>query len=443
MKKLSILFIIILTWISCSPKKSAVLTKRVPIFSMSKNILIDKSDPGIRLGPCEPSICIDQSNPDHIVAGSILDRIHLSKDGGKTWENSKLTSSVGVYGDPVLRVGNDGTYYYSHLTNPSGGGFAASEDFLDRIQVQASTDGGKTWNDGTAPGSDRTKDQDKQWLFVDPLTDEVLMSWTEFDKYGDKEMEDCSRILFSKSSDKGMSWTHPVMISDVQGNCEDDDLTTEGAVPAMDKDGNIYVTWAHGETIYMDKSTDGGKTWLKKDKRVTEISGGWTYDIPGISRCNGMPILGIDRSNGPHSGTLYVNWSDQLNGTNDTDIWLVKSTDGGKTWTKRKRVNDDAPGKHQFFTWMDIDPMTGYIYMVFYDRRHHENNDTDVYLAYSTDGGESFKNVKISDTPFNPNPFIFFGDYNDISAYNGEIRPIWTRSEGKNLSVWTSLISLK
>ncbi|HPQ22025.1 MAG TPA: glycosyl hydrolase, partial [Saprospiraceae bacterium] len=79
----------------------------------------------------------------------------------------------------------------------------------------------------------------------------------------------------------------------------------------------------------------------------------------------------------------------------------------------------------------------------FYDRRNHENIDTDVYLAYSTDGGDHFTNVKISETPFTPNPQIFFGDYNDISAYDGQIRPIWTRLDGFKLSVLTALIEHK
>ena len=75
---------------------------------------------------------------------------------------------------------------------------------------------------------------------------------------------------------------------------------------------------------------------------------GWDYSIPGIDRCNGLPILDCDISGGAYNGTLYVNWTDQRNGANDTDVWLKKSTDGGNTWSNIIRVNDDAPGKHQW-----------------------------------------------------------------------------------------------
>ncbi|MDF1697240.1 MAG: sialidase family protein [Saprospiraceae bacterium] len=404
------------------------------------NVQIDYSRMGV--GPCEPSICIDPSNPSRIVAGSILNRVHISQDGGKTWKNSKLTSPFGVYGDPVVRIGPKGNIYYSHLSNPTGRAYA-SEEFLDRIVVQKSTDGGSTFNDGTSPANDRTKDQDKQWLYIDPVDGTVLMSWTEFDKYNSKKATDQSRILFSMSKDEAKTWSTPVDISDVDGDCIDDDDTTEGAVPVQDAEGNIYVAWAHGSKIYLDKSSDGGKTWLPNDIEVADQFGGWTLTIPGINRCNGMPILGIDRSGGKRDGNLYINWSDQKNGESDTDIWLVRSEDGGKTWTDRIRVNDDAPGKHQFFSWMDVDPITGYIYIVFYDRREYVNNETDVYLAYSTDGGRTFTNERISESPFVPNDAIFFGDYNDISAHNGMIRPIWTRLDKNTLSVWTALIDMK
>ena len=91
---------------------------------------------------------------------------------------------------------------------------------------------------------------------------------------------------------------------------------------------------------------------------------------------------------------------------------------------------------------MDVDPSTGYIYVVFYDRRAYDDAQTDVYLAYSKDGGQTFINQKISEMPFTPNKRIFFGDYNDISAVNGSIRPIWTVANGGRLSVHTALVEM-
>lgn len=90
---------------------------------------------------------------------------------------------------------------------------------------------------------------------------------------------------------------------------------------------------------------------------------------------------------------------------------------------------------------MTIDQTTGYLYCVFYDRRKYDSDSTDVVLAVSKDGGETFRNIRISESPFSPFSTIFFGDYNNISVHNGVIRPIWTRLQNGNLSVWTHIIN--
>ena len=394
-----------------------------------------------QVGPCEPSICISPINTDIVVAGSILDKFYFSQDGGKTWNISRLKSTHGVYGDPVIRMDSDNNIYYAHLANPTGRAYQ-DEEFLNKIVVQKSTDLGKTWNNGTYPECDSIKDHDKQWLYIPDGTNEVLMSWTEFDKYASKDTKDRSRILFSISDDGAETWSPAVAISDLEGDCIDGDLTTEGALPIKTADGSIYVSWSFDSKIYLDKSSDGGKTW-GVDKVIATQPGGWTFDVPAIGRCNGMPIIDSDSSNGSHKGTMYINWADQRNGVEDTDIWLAKSTDNGESWSDPIRVNDDAPGKHQFFSWMDVDQSTGYIYIVFYDRRAYDDAQTDVYLAYSKDGGQTFTNQKISEKPFTPNTNVFFGDYNDISAVNGIIRPVWTVANGGALSVHTALIEIK
>lgn len=56
---------------------------------------------------------------------------------------------------------------------------------------------------------------------------------------------------------------------------------------------------------------------------------------------------------------------------------------------------------------MTIDQTTGILYFVFYDRRNTSNNLTDVYMARSTDGGETFANFKVSESSFNPNSNVF------------------------------------
>ena len=86
---------------------------------------------------------------------------------------------------------------------------------------------------------------------------------------------------------------------------------------------------------------------MDEDVVIASQPGGWDIPISGISRANGMPITCVDRSNGPHRGTIYVNWSDQRHGEEDTDIWVAYSEDKGMTWSDPIRVNDDQAGNQQ------------------------------------------------------------------------------------------------
>jgi len=386
--------------------------------------------------PNEPSIELNPYNTDVIVAGANIDSYYYSNDGGYTWTEEFLSSDYGVWGDPVIACDAYGDFYYFHLSNPSFG------DWIDRIVCQKSIDGGITWNNGSFMGLNGTKEQDKEWVSIDRANNYIYVTWTEFDQYGSTQFGDSSKIMFSMSTDAGESWTPAMRINKTAGDCADDDQTVEGAVPAVGPNGEVYVAWAGRQTngnlaIMFDKSMDQGTTWLDEDLYVTDFPGGWVFDIPGIMRCNGLPVVKCDTSEGISHGRIYINWTDQENGTYDTDVWLIYSDDEGETWSNKIRVNDDDAGRHQFFTWMDVDQTNGKLYFIFYDRRNYSDTKTDVYMAISEDGGNTFENIKISESPFTPSSGVFFGDYTNISVHNGKIAPIWARADGSTMSLKT------
>jgi hypothetical protein len=412
-----------------------LLITALNLFAQFPNIRVSQPS---STDPNETSIAINPIDTSNLVAGANIRYYYYSTNGGYTWIQGNLNSPLGVWGDPCVVFDLNGHCYFGHLSNPSSGGY-----WIDRIVVQKSTNKGVSWSSGVGIGyNPPTRNQDKEWLAVDwtnsPFRNNIYVAWTEFDSYGSSNPQDSSRILFARSTDGGQTWSAPVRVSDKGGDCIDGDNTVEGAVPAVGPNGEIYLSWAGPLGLVFDKSTDGGLTW-GIDKVVTSIPGGWDFNVPGIYRCNGLPITACDISNSPYRGNIYINWSDQRNGTNNTDIFLVKSTDGGNTWSQPIKVNQDNTQTHQFFTWMTVDPATGYIYIVYYDRRNYSDNRTDVYLARSTDGGSTFTEFKISQSPFTPTSSIFFGDYTGITALNGNVYPIWTRLENSQRSVWIAI----
>lgn len=406
-------------------------------FGQFRNIKLDEQSADNRF-VCEPSIAINPRNPKNIVAASVLNNIYTTIDGGESWKKIKVQSPFGVYGDPALIANSKGTFYFFHLSDPTQGKGGYDTEKLDRMVVQESTDGGLTWSEGISIGLNHPKDQDKQWPAVDSKGN-LYLTWTQFDKYGDQDPNCHSNILFSESKN-GKKWSEPVQLSQTPGNCIDDDNTAEGAVPAVSFDGKVFCAWSNQGKIFFDRSFNGGGMWLENDIMIAQQPGGWDLKIPGHDRSNGMPVLMVNNSKTNVRGNLYVTWADQKNGEKDTDVWFIRSVNNGDNWTSPLRVNNDSIGKHQYLPWMAVDQASGYIYILFYDRRAYNDLQTDVYVAYSTDGGSSFKNVKISEKSFVPSDSSFFGDYTNISAHKGIVTPIWARMDEGKTSVWTSII---
>ncbi|MCI0715732.1 MAG: glycoside hydrolase [Chlorobi bacterium] len=403
------------------------------IFAQYKNIKINT----IENRPNEVTIVINPKHPNNIVAAANLNNYYYSFDEGQTWINKTIVSdSFGVWGDPVVIFDLNGSVYFFHLSRPS------KEQWIDRIVCQKSTDGGMSWeNPGTYTGLNPPKKQDKEWAIADwtnsKWKNNIYVTWTQFDKYGSRDPDDKSNIMFSFSSDAGTTWSEAKLINEVSGDCIDSANTTEGAVPCVGPNGEIYVSWSGPAGIVFDLSLDGGLSWLENDIPVSPQIGGWEYEIEDIFRCNGMPVTCCDISSSPYNGTIYINFSDARNDDDDIDIFLVKSTDKGNTWSAPKRINDDPFGnkRQQFMNWMHVDPLTGVINIIFYDRRNYDDFHTDVYLARSTNGGETFTNIKISEEPFKPIKNIFFGDYIGVNSFNDFVACSWQRLEGGFLSI--------
>jgi hypothetical protein len=401
------------------------------VYAQYPNIKVNTSG----TDPEEVSIAVNPSNPGNLAVGANISYFYSSTNAGLNWTQKNLSSNLfSVWGDPCLIYDGIGNLFYGHLSYTPSPGY-----WIDRIVVQKSTDNGTTFNQGAGIGFNNPKEQDKEWLAVDLQINRnyIYTSWTEFDSYGSSLSSDSSRILFSRSTDHGATWTNPLRLSEKGGDCVDADNTVEGAVPTVGPNGEIYDSWAGPLGLVFTKSTNGGVSFIP-NQVVTSIPGGWDFSVPGIYRCNGLPITACDTSNSFTRGNIYICWGDQRNGSDNSDVFLIKSTDGGNTWGLVKKVNNDNTTRHQFFPWMAIDQTTGHLFFIFYDRRSTTGNATDVYIAESIDGGETFNNFKISESSFTPQSGIFFGDYSNIAAFNRKVYPTWMRLDGTTLSVWTA-----
>ena len=372
----------------------------------------------------EPSIAVHRTDPSIIVAASNLNTIYYSADTGQSWNSYLLESVHGFYGDPVLHATHDGSIYLTHLSKTKG---KAWGDWFDRIVVQRSDDGGRSFTEGVGVGFNGDKTQDKPWLASDEFSEafkgSIYLTWTEFDKYGSTDPRHRSRIRFSYSRDHGETWSSAVTISDGTGDCIDSDNTLEGATIAVDEKGVIYCVWAGHDSIYMDQSSDGGLTW-NRDRVIGLQPGGWSRELKGLGRANGMPFVVSDAHSPFDSSTLWVTWVSDQNETGK--VVVIRSRDYGKTWTLLR--SPDYSDGVQIFSNIAAEPEHQNLY-VLYNESDRMGNGYFMQTVLGVWSGHDtgMLNIHYVEPAFAlPGPDKFFGDYLDIDVAHGRAHMIYT-----------------
>jgi len=385
----------------------------------------------------EPSIAVNPNNPNQVVAAFQPATIAYSTDGGQTFATADLPPVEGwrTGGDVSVTFDDKGCAYLGslHFDKLGSTSYWAHGAGRNGIFVRRSLDGGKTWEkDASTVKAFQGTEPDIQWedmprLFSDvqpksPFRGSVYVGWIEW------QLEK-SIILFARSTDGGKSFSQPIRISTQAGLPRDDNGGLVGFVGVVGADGTVYASWNDGNSIVFTESHDGGKTF-SPSRSVVEVAPpyfGGAGGIPGVVRAMGFAQIGVDAREGKVGGTIYLAWSDFRNG--DVDVFFVFSTDEGSTWSKPLRVNSDPThnGIDQFFQWMAVDPVTGDVYVQFYDRRDDPaNQKTGFTLARSTDGGKTFTNYSWAETPFESKQPAFLGDYTWLTAHGRKVYGIWT-----------------
>jgi hypothetical protein len=265
----------------------------------------------------------------------------------------------------------------------------------------------------------------------------LYLTWVQFDAFPSQDNSCTSVVQFSRSSN-GKKWSSPTRLNQDAGNCLDGDNSPSKAFPAISSDERVFSAWSINGRIFLDRSYDGGSTWLSNDIGITNQPGGKNFDIPGLDKYEASPSIILDRSRSQYQGFLYLAWADQHSGQNDTDVWFIRSNNGGDNWTSVLRVNDDDPGKHQYAPTLAMDYSTGIVYVAYFDRRAYEDNQTDVYVAYSMDGGTSFNNVKVTSAPFIADQTLL--NSLSMTAMKSTLAITWSQSDGTSPRLLTIVL---
>jgi hypothetical protein len=449
----------------------------------------------------EPDIHVDPVNPQHMIAssndyGSCCDQYYTTFNAGATWStgNMSIEDPSRTGSDPVTVFDRKhGVALHSSLNyNFTNNGEACDGD----VVVSPSNDGGLTWLEPVVvyggSGCDLSPTQvfnDKEWIVTDnnPHSDfygRTYLTWSRFVSHNGVYAS--SAIWESHSDNGGKSWSKAQEISGFNGDlctfqsdsgpagqCDEDQFS----VPTIGGDGTVYVAfqnsqnqalWESGETIddqyLLVKSDNGGRAWSKprfvvgledgtRDYPVNvndrqTLSG---YQVRVNSAGNIVAVPGSGQEQGNNQGNhgndkLYLVFSDNRNGVHDsahpvtnTDVFVVSSSDEGRTWTNPVRV--DSGAGDQWFPWVDYNPVTRKIGITYHDRGASNGPLYTTALAEGLPG--SFVKTTISTAASNPTMAEFFqaGDpaCEFCATFHGDYIAVAYGRDGKANVTWTDM----
>jgi len=175
--------------------------------------------------------------------------------------------------------------------------------------------------------------------------------------------QDLGVVYYDRSSDGGLTWgaDHWLTGPDYQKSANSLDLVISGTQ-------GIYVVWGTYEGIDLVYSLDGGTTWISPTEILTS-----TGSIQSVTMARDV------------AGTLHLAWVEALYvQPNQQYIGYARSLDGGATWVNRQFVDGGAPGTLRDNPDIAVNPVNGYVHLVWDDNR---NGSETVFHNVSSNSG--------------------------------------------------------
>jgi hypothetical protein len=404
-----------------------------------------------------PSLAVDPTNPMRVVASYVDLRnrrcgLLRSFDGGGTWKRLDASPALDSY--PFCLVTNNNIFHGPMAFGRNGRLYyaLAGWDLQDgglrvgntSVLLGRSDDLGDTWDTTVVrdargrEGNDMEQNRPITGIAVDTKTGKEDVVYVTFRRQFPNAVAPNAapiRPMVAASVDGGRTFAEPVDLT--KGVFDSDAVRDEafkttttlagpttsttlgppgslaakpnqagnfgGGTPhiTVDDNGTIYGVWGSitfnmasnpAAGMYISRSTDKGKTWSTTVLAPFDQKNTTFPNPPRIAWTPGKTAQGtlhVVREHAPRPELAAVR-----------DLAYQRSTDGGKTWSEPKMLNDDDPAGLRFHGIPDIKVApNGRVDVVWWDTRDEVGvRSNDVYYTASTDDGLNWsKNIRVTD----------------------------------------------
>jgi hypothetical protein len=409
----------------------------------------------------EDSIAVNPTDPSNIVAMATLPGPTVglfegvSFDGGLTWTRRIIGDGSDQLGaiccDQQLAWDPFGNLWMVYLFSGGNG----------HVPVAVSTDGGLTFRKVAEivpikptgvpappnPGSKGNGLANKGIASADQpsISAGAHSVWVGYTVYPSTVVQASGTTVTDLGKFGDFSRPQSVHTAFGRGNFGDTAVGPSGQVMVVYQD---QTNGQGGARIYTAVDADGlGPAGFSTPRFLARTRvGGFDYlPVQPDRSVDAEANLAWDRSGGPHSGRVYVIWTQEVkNESNDMDIMLQSSDDNGSTWSSATRLNDDSGGNSQVNPAIAVDQATGFVAASWYDARNDlgnggpgdtdgiPNDDVQVWATYSTNSGASFvSNFPVSQGTSNSSQAVTgsgfnLGDYTHAAFQSGNFYPAWS-----------------
>src|SRR5438105_2640199 len=362
----------------------------------------------------------------------------ISTDGGSTFV--RLTSANGqspfsnTVGDPVILYNRPtGTWFTIWLDGGCGG---------------QGLGGYKTTTPGNANSwthycihSNNNDDRESGWADNNPSSPfygRMYTSWNDFNVGG-------GALFVRYSTDNGLTWTNARQITSGARFSRDVQITGDLAT------GDLYIAgmneggggFPHNNSNLIFSSTDGGNA-------CSNTYTGPSFPGPGVTAVGYFACMFTDGGGywrhegwgepGAYNGVVHYVYAQHGAGSDPGDVYYIRSTDRGQTFSAALKLNTDATTRPQWQPNLSVSP-SGTVLAVWYDARESAgctrgSSAVPCYRMWarrSTDNGASwlsdqtFSDV-VSPLPAQPDPGIqatYAGDYDYASSSPNQHTHAW------------------